>query len=317
MTLCDLIRNTRNLAGGIALGSMALAGGCFFDTSALTVDGGAHDAQTDVMLSEAGPDSCYDSMPYDGGIDGYDASPDEGTDGGIPDAIQSDAIALDAIVSDAGPNVDDYRHPYGCDSSTVALYHLNSPAPMKDSCGANDAIDNGTSSVAGKDAEFGQARSFDGAASYLSVPHSSALNFGGAGDFTVEAWFRPTANPDDGDTIVGKLSSNLMGYRITYWSGVNGWACQYWDGGGYSAVGAPGALNDGSWHHVACVRSANGTTASQYIDGALAASETIPPRNVDSIAPLTIGNTHYGLGYNLQWFKGDVDEVRVSGKARP
>ena len=306
MKLEKIVRKVlKGSAVGVALGST----GCAFHPRELPP---VYDGSIDGSTPDSRVDASYDGGLLDARADGsiYDSAvPDAAIDGGLADAV------VDSGLPDSGVNVGDFHHPYGCDGDTVVLYHFDSPSALEDACGSHDLSDLGSAGVVGKDAEFKDARSFDGVNDYLSTPDAVDLDFGVASDFTAEAWFRTSVVPNDGDTIVGKLNSSPSGWRIAY-SSAGGLVCQYWEGAAVSQVGAPVSFVDGNWHHVACVRGSGGASAALYFDGGASASGPITPRNVDNAVSLTVGNTVYGVGYNAQWFAGDVDEVRVSKVAR-
>lgn len=70
------------------------------------------------------------------------------------------------------------------------------------------------------------------------------------------------------------------------------------------------AINDGLWHHVACVR--DGTTGRIFIDGIPEASASGPVRMLDPTLTVAVG---YDARNNNTYLKADVDDVRIYADA--
>lgn len=133
-----------------------------------------------------------------------------------------------------------------------------------------------------------------GGSSVISTPITTALS-----DFTCSVWFKATSNAAY-QRLVDKL------YNGGFWLGRNGNANDEWGGGveeGGSPFGIFGTATDGAQHHIVSVRS--GTTHNLYIDGSLAASNTVSAAPTDSTA-LVIGDAVSG-------FAGHVGTIRCVG----
>lgn len=153
----------------------------------------------------------------------------------------------------------------------------------------------------------------DGKNSYVECPTNPAYNF--AGDFTVEAWLRPSS----GGTIVARTGAD---------PGTNdGWSLSLLESGAvqfglwnqsrkHYAVGVTRAATpmfDDSWHHVAAVRQGGGLFL--YIDGIpydLEVSLNSTSVGVSNNLGLTIGATSLVGGQTDRGcFNGQIDEVRL------
>lgn len=108
----------------------------------------------------------------------------------------------------------------------------------------------------------------------LTQPMYDKINMG-EGDFTAEAWVK-TADEDGYIFCIGSHNTTNVAGGTGNWIGLevkNGTAFAIDDNVTKSdCKGA--AINDGEWHHVACVRDFAGKTIRLYIDGEEAASKT-------------------------------------------
>jgi hypothetical protein len=150
---------------------------------------------------------------------------------------------------------------------------------------------------------------------YLAAASHEAYNFG-TGDFTLEAWVCSR----QGGTILS-CSGGSAGQRTGGWRLVlqpDGRIELANDGGTsyHSVTPEPWVLN-GSWHHVAAVRSSG--RAVIYVDGVLPVhSELLGSLWTDDVTkPLRLlaGATDQGPG-PCNWLDGDLDELRVWNVAR-
>jgi len=151
---------------------------------------------------------------------------------------------------------------------------------------------------------------FDGSNDYVSVSNlSDTLN----GTATLAFWVRTTqsgsstAYQSPGITGVEEAG----GTDDIFW----GWI----DGSGRIGISVANdfdaeqksttAINDGTWHHVALTRDANGGETRVYVDGTLESTGSTPTG--------TIGNAFESIGRiedtggSPEYFRGDLDEVRI------
>ncbi|MBK8563116.1 MAG: BspA family leucine-rich repeat surface protein [Saprospiraceae bacterium] len=152
----------------------------------------------------------------------------------------------------------------------------------------------------------GVSLDFDGTNDYLEVADNTVGNFG-TGNFTVEFWLKTT---DSYGGLAGKLDG----------CGTN-WEMLLRFGTGKIDFAPPSdppiqgniAVNDGTWHHVAVVRS--GTTLSIYIDGVLDISGTTDD-NLTNNALMRFGTRFNCDGSSSRYFDGEMDEIRIWSTAR-
>jgi chitodextrinase len=202
----------------------------------------------------------------------------------------------------------------------IALYHLDEPAgstTFADSSGSgNTGSCSGsgcpTAGVAGK---VGNAASFNGTSSLISVATTTALN---AYPLTVVAWFK-TASTSGVVGLVNKYVANSYnGYNVFL---NNGSVCAWYipDGSNYVYDGSgctfavPG-YNDNAWHQVAYVVDASG--AKLYLDAVLKGSRAWTGTPVGPTTTQNLQLGHYpGAFGGVEYYTGLLDEVRIYNSA--
>jgi hypothetical protein len=157
------------------------------------------------------------------------------------------------------------------------------------------------------------ALNFDGTDDYVQTTYEG---ISGTGARTVEAWIRTTviASPTDGGVqqIITDWGTFVTGGRFTFnllWSN----AIRVEVGG--SGLSGTIPVNDGVWHHVACVYDPLDVLNpyALYVDGVLDIEGDIPTDiNTTLGTDLRIGRRVD----NARHFDGDIDEVRVWDFAR-
>lgn len=150
----------------------------------------------------------------------------------------------------------------------------------------------------------------DGTDDYIVAGQASELSL--TGDFTIEAWIRPTALTRQFATIVG---SNIAGFSGDAWflmllgnPNANAGKVQF----GYPSsnpilISTTVLSTAGQWYHVAVTRS--GSTMRLFIDGALEASATNSATVEISSAGVRIGSN--GWDGAASFFTGYIDEFRI------
>ncbi|MGZ5544040.1 MAG: LamG-like jellyroll fold domain-containing protein, partial [Limisphaerales bacterium] len=197
--------------------------------------------------------------------------------------------------------------------------------------GQSNALDsvggyNGTNGtgVTYVNAEVGTGFSFNGT-SAAKLDLGSFLNFG-MSDFTVEFWIKTTTtDPYRRAELIGKRSACAHSRFFDVQLQTNGTICFNYDGDpngfgmngfGYIDMASATAVNDGAFHHVACVRK--GTNALIYIDGSLSATQIPADGRVANIS-----NTNHLFadaggpcaGGSYAYFTGVLDEISIYTKA--
>jgi len=141
-------------------------------------------------------------------------------------------------------------------------------------------------------------------------------NFG-TSDFTIEFYIKTTAADNNAQFLIAKRS--VCGHASFFNVGITNGVVYFEidqdnNGTNINDLTSTTAVNDGTWHHVALVRS--GTSLTFYIDGVASGSETNSfITNVNNSDNLTIG----GFGSNCttnQNFVGSLDELRIWSLAR-
>jgi len=151
---------------------------------------------------------------------------------------------------------------------------------------------------------------FDGINDYVALPSSLYTTHFGAsgGQLTIEYWFKgsqlqsPVRFQDAGGWVVAGWMSPPQ-FIISTDGGTSG-----------LTIGTDAAIEDGQWHHVACVwqRSTVGGFRV-YLDGVLTASRDSGSSSLPAISSgLCLG----ALGGTSEFLAGSLDEVRIWNVAR-
>jgi hypothetical protein len=198
--------------------------------------------------------------------------------------------------------------------STVAMWHMDetSGSTMNDSSGHGN---NGTLTniSLGQSGLKGNAYSFNGSSSKVTVPNSSNLNPGtSALTLTVNIKFsvKPSGSVGDYDIIRKGLSSDPGDYKLEILG--TGKASCHWKGTSGSTpdtmAGGPD-LSDNQWHKVVCKRK-GGNKEQLIIDGTVEWTQSVNLGSISNSAVLTLGAKTSGSGC-CDWYKGLMDEVSV------
>ena len=183
-------------------------------------------------------------------------------------------------------------------------FNENSGTTVNDASGQrnNGAVSN-TAWTTGK---FGQALSFNGTSSWVTVNNATSLNL--SNRMTLEVWVYPTTTSGWRTVIMREPNANY------YLDSSNG---------SFTGAGPSAGVNNGSnqdvygssslplntWSHLAATW--DGTTLRVYVNGAQVASKAIGQAIVATTSPLHIGgNSNWG-----EYFAGKIDEVRVYNRA--
>ena len=159
--------------------------------------------------------------------------------------------------------------------------------------------------------EVGQAFSFNGSNSYVSIQDSPSLD-AFTSRITIELWMKSgdlTANSDwKGLVTKGNSSWRLMGTSgaKTVYLGLDGVSNGY--------MGGTRNVKDGQWHHVAGVY--DGTNMFLYVDGTLDASQPATGLISQNTYPVCLGELTEGpSGLQPYLFNGLIDEVSIYNRA--
>lgn len=150
----------------------------------------------------------------------------------------------------------------------------------------------------------GYSTYFDGTGDYVGATASSPELGLGTGDFTIECWMHPTANPANGVGTFAEFRTGVTATALTM--RVNSsYQLVFYDGPANvetAFVSRTVSLN--TWQHIAYVRISN--MVYGYINGQLAGSVAVTS-NLGSSQPLYIG-ANQTAGYN---FNGYISNFRV------
>lgn len=199
-------------------------------------------------------------------------------------------------------------------SNVVLLLHLdgtNGSTTITDSSPSAKVCTANSSTLSTAQARFGTASWVSASAASISVPDSPDWAFG-SGQFTVEAFVRPSQAPSGVNGIVSQFGGST---QLGWFFGFNGNTLNFF----YSTTGADNPVVTGAytptlnqWAHVAADRDAS-NVLRVYADGVVIASATAAVTFFDSSRTLRIDNDEG----NIRVFVGNIDEVRITkGAAR-
>ncbi len=154
---------------------------------------------------------------------------------------------------------------------------------------------------------FGQALSFNGTNSWVTVNSSASLNL--TTGMTLEAWVKPSALADWSSVIL-KERTNGLGYALYGVSGANQPPSGYVHvGSADNAAQGVSALPVGAWSHLTATY--DGTNLKLYVNGTLVSTQAVTGNIVTSTGALRIGgNSVWG-----EYFNGLIDQVRIYNRA--
>lgn len=163
-----------------------------------------------------------------------------------------------------------------------------------------------------------QALDLDGIDDYVSVNDGGAISF--TNQVTIECWVRQYSQRMDDQCIISRYYSpnNGVVFMISIFGGWRGGDAGKIEFGGDNAGWSDNwtvsdiAINDGIWHHIACVY--NGATRSIFIDGLISGSELISGNFAATPnQPVLIGSC---IRYGPRYLNSGIDELRIWNVAR-
>ena len=182
-----------------------------------------------------------------------------------------------------------------------------------DSAAQNNLTFYGNANTSTDQAKFGDTSlHLDGTGDYALFPHSSTNDISGAGDWTVELFWRSDdVTHNDVHEIVAKgIGFQIVGDARGSLNGNIGIGLSANNSGTYFMSGSGSALSNNTWYHIAVVKY--GTSYKLYLDGTADISAT-------SSSNVSTGTNSWALGALYDGSlpsKGYLDEFRVSQFAR-
>ena len=159
---------------------------------------------------------------------------------------------------------------------------------------------------------LGNGLNFNGINNSVTATSTTLGNFG-ASAFTVELWVKTSST--NNQNLINKRAScnNTSMWNIKLQGGVPLLEMiENTSGTNFFALYANKAINDGTWHHIACTRSATGGIAKIYIDGVLSSTATGAIANISTTASLQIGTSVCNASNDgTNYFRGTLDEIRL------
>ena len=162
----------------------------------------------------------------------------------------------------------------------------------------------GNAVVSTAQSKFGGSSLYLDGSSTVTIPYNAAFDFGD-GDFTIEAWVRPSS-PDPSAPYGLVCAGGFPSGWATYTGGGDGQTSlntgsPYWSG---NVLGPSPA--DAVWSHIAFTKQ--GTLCRCYVNGVLNGTATISGAFNANSEPLTIGSDRTSGGYK---FVGYIDDLRI------
>ena len=168
------------------------------------------------------------------------------------------------------------------------------------------SINGATRTTTGK---FGRGVSFDGVNDFVTIADSASLDL--ARGMTIEAWVNPTSTSGSRTAVFKEnRAAGHQSYSLYATASSSKPAAEVATGGSYTTLNSSQTIPANTWTHVAA--SFDGTTLRIYRNGVQVGSRALSGSLVSTGDPLKIG----GNAVWSEWFKGQIDEVRVWNVAR-
>ncbi len=208
------------------------------------------------------------------------------------------------------------------DSNYKAVWHLSG---LTDAKGAYLLTNVNSVTFAATDAKINWSANFGSANTnkYLWVSDNLGIT-GGA--ITIDAWFRVATQPDSSGTyqyqrIVHQIDdTNDVAYNIGYKNNGDGTYSLYFDrdrwgvSGGVVTVLTVGQLSLNTWYHA--VLTHDGTNLAGYFNGVSLGSKPATGSGSGATSLVSIGAQRESIFTTKHYFRGLIDEVRISNTAR-
>lgn len=149
----------------------------------------------------------------------------------------------------------------------------------------------------------------DGTDDYVRMDNVNELG----STFTVMSWIRPSGANTLGTnrTIIAKRPGSTSGYRIALLTN-NRIRAEWTVSGTTYGLTSNTIIPDARWRHI-CL-TYNGSTLTLYIDGVVDSTASINVAPVATTANFAIGAEYASKSSISNYFRGDIDEVRIWNK---
>ena len=232
---------------------------------------------------------------------------------GSVEVLSNDTVQPTVTIAMSGASTESKKmSEYSSDIHTIALYHFSEEAESNSVLdasgrGHHGQLYNGPSREGGF---YGTGIHFDGIDDYIGIPYASDLDLNyDQQSFTIECYFKT----DTVNTALMAMGYDNVGYSLNYGIFINGEgriSIPYFGQGGKN-------VSDNSWHHMAFVYSHITKTGTLYLDGKSQWTASKQTSGTPAVSrPLIIGAVETGEQTYGRYFKGSLDEIRLSSIAR-
>jgi hypothetical protein len=242
------------------------------------------------------------------------------TDAAVTDTAKGDSLpAPDVLadVTDAGCIPTTYSDRVKCDKPLAYLrFGETTGSTAKDEMGAHDGSYFGLVMLGAPGAISGNGAVHVAPGQYITLADDAAFAFAGKVSFTVEVWTKLDPIPDSGagdnfHTLVAKHDSTVGGWTLR-WSEMSETLSfqRFVSSSTYDAAYVNGRVMSDRFHHVVGVSDAAKNYIRLYIDGALAAEDSI-----SAAIPTHGKDLRIGAQGAISNVRGTLDELAIYGRA--
>lgn len=187
----------------------------------------------------------------------------------------------------------------------TGVWHLNSTTVNDSTSSQQNTTSNATLSSSGK---VSSALVHNGTSQHAIIPHATELNL--SNNYELSGWFKLSAadKPTAGDYRTLFTKETDSGTR-NWWLSINSDGKLWWKSSAGIDVTSHADLADNQWHCVSAIH--DGSTARLYLDGIEVATGSAPANEAQTTWAVRLGSEN-----STRWFKGTLDEFRISNVKR-
>jgi len=157
-------------------------------------------------------------------------------------------------------------------------------------------------------AGFGTALDFDGTDDYVNIPNNATLDLT-LNNSTIEMWFKMNTMAASFNTFLGNRCTHA---NTRYSFHINNTSIAMWNGNTPSSINQTFSSN--KWYHIAFLLGATNTEV--FINGTSIGSINITLNAGVTGCPNKLGTAYGGGADYIQFFNGQLDEVRLWNTTR-